>query len=120
MKAMMIFFLLLQSFACRNTDFPEWLLNNPHAISPDGKAALYIHTADSGRISVASWVHTDMATGGAGIFDLICPSNKEINLRWISDSLAEITYPRDARVIRQEFNSFFGGRSFQLRYTTKD
>jgi hypothetical protein len=107
---------LLLLAACQIA-YPEWLMQSQHSISPDGKAALYIHSGDSTRVSIASWFTTSIGDGGAGVFDLYTDSMESIELIWHSDSLAEIKYPSLSTIIRKESRVFFGGRNLHLIYS---
>lgn len=116
--AYLLFFLLS---AC-SANPPDWLLNSHHAVAPDGLAYLYQHsleTGDSVQISVGTYV-LQPAAGGAGIFDIMAPIDTELDFRWLSDSVALIRYPANARVMRQTPTSQFFQRITSFRYEVEE
>ncbi len=93
---------------------PDWLLEADHAISPDGKAAIF-QVQDGNRVSVSTWVISDYGGGGGGVFDITASAAADVKLSWLSDSTAQIVYPHDAEVLRQEDSSYFAGRVVFIR-----
>jgi len=105
--------LVLFSIQSCSSGWPDWLLKRPHAISPDGKAAVYQNLNNQNnryKISVSTWVLGPWAAGGSGVFDYYYPSPAEAMLRWVDDSTVVIRYPEDAEIIRQERQTYFMGR----------
>jgi len=98
---------------------PSWIKETYHAISPDGKAALYESIINGNNVSVGTWVIADIGSGGAGVFDIQTPDSSGVNLSWLSESTALVKYPQDAKIIRQEDSTFFAGRTIYLNYSVK-
>ncbi|MCF8297418.1 MAG: hypothetical protein K9J13_07755 [Saprospiraceae bacterium] len=122
MKAILKILTILLFLTCCSTNTPDWIIKSNHAISPDGNAYIYQSSFvenDSVRISIATWIKTSVGNGGAGILDLIYSSDQQLELSWESDSIAKIKYPKNARIIRMENSSYFGGRETNIKYETK-
>lgn len=99
---------------------PGWLHKTNHAISPDGKAAIYSSNNENNVISVSTWVNTTMGSGGAGVFNFKSLDKTEVGLIWISDNIAQIEYPVDSEIIRQEYSTYFAGRTIQFKYKQRN
>ena len=99
---------------------PNWLLESNHAISPDGKAAIYSSKFDGNRISIGTQANTKIGTGGSGFFDIQTNDPSGVKLSWISDKVALIEYPKNSEIQRKEDSTFFGGRTIILNYKIKN
>ena len=101
-----------------NKSFPDWITNNNHSLSPDGQVAIYSSRIGD-NISVSTWVNSTMGSGGAGVFDIKTSDPEGVDLIWVSDSTAQIVYPENSNINRQEDSLFFAGRMIKLLYQTK-
>lgn len=113
------YFLILLLFSCSN-EMPNWLLKSNHAISPDGKVAIYSSKLDENGISIGTWINTEIGSGGAGVFDIKTTDSSGVNLSWITDKMALIEYPRNSEIIRKEDSSFFAERTIIFSYKIKN
>jgi hypothetical protein len=114
-----IFFTSLLLLASCNQSMPTWLKESNHSISPDGNAAIYSYNLDNNRISVSTWINSTISSGGCGFFDIETYNNSGVKLSWISESNAQIEYPADAKILKQEDSCFFAGRIIKFYYKVK-
>jgi len=99
---------------------PHWIAETNHAISPDGKAVIYESNLGGNRISATTWVKSTISSGGGGIFDIITNDTNGLKITWVSESKALIEYPADSKIIRQEFSTYFLGRTITIDYKTRN
>jgi hypothetical protein len=104
--------------ACESKTDEFWK-NHPHAQSPDKKAVVYQSSfKEDGlyRVAVTTWIEVGFMKGGAGIFDIRLDTLEDLKFEWTSDTSVKITYPDNARVLRQEKQTYFAGRNTHISY----
>ena len=72
------------------------------------------------HISLATFVKRDFAEGGGGFFDIEADHLDTMNVKWISDSTAIISYPKSAIIERQDSVSYFYGRNTYFKYASEE
>ena len=111
-------FFVLAGSSCSQR-IPDWMNNHYHVTSPDGTAIVYMasYPTDSGtQTSVATWVQSNGATGGAGVFDVQSKRPVKMTMNWSNDSTVVINYDSHVRVLRQETYSYFKGHKTYFVY----
>ncbi len=99
---------------------PNWIHETNHSISPDGQIAVYQSTLDENRISVSAWFKSKIGSGDGGVFDIETKDSIGLEFSWISASKVLIEYPADSKILRQEFSSYFMGKTISIDYKRKE
>ncbi len=118
LRLLLLLIPLILLLSC-TSGIPSWIEENKHAISTDGKALAYESILEGNRISVTTWVKSNLGSGGEGVFDIQTNDSSGVNMIWISDSTILIEYPSDSKVLMQEDSTFFAGRIIKLLYKVK-
>jgi len=121
MKPLIIILFIALLIGCRSTVRDEIIKSSPTSISPDGNALIYqSHYVDNGIyfISLGTWINANGIEGGGGIFNMESNKLDTLQVKWISDTLAIISYPMNSKITRQLPADYFAGRNINLQYKT--